>query len=369
MTKRLKFQALDNLEIDDYYKKNPKFGGVYAKDGCPKRMTKSAYIFNLENQDQDGSHWIAAVKTKKAVVYIDPFGIVPPPDIIQFLKTSKKPLVYNTIQFQDLDSVLCGYYCIYFIDKMLSGSQFTTLMAGFSNNTKDNDCIIRHYFDHHKLIDTDGKLIHGAGIIDVLRSIPQRIAGFIKGPRAGAPPVIRRALSDFGNQFIVRMRVCRTPIHGMVDRILNLISTGEYAKQKAKLRYDQIFHLFLVLELQNGKVFRLEKNATVNFGTFHGTPSGLLVPLTKRITLAEFLNKPAEKIGAKFWQYDTVNNCQYFVKTLLDVAGLNSLELNSYVVQDAKAIFSTSPQYVPLFTNAIANLGARADILVQGQGL
>lgn len=366
----MKEHSLSNFEIDDYYEKNSHYGGCYAKDVLPKSMNKDAYVFNLENNDQGGSHWTCAVKLKDCCIYFDSYGFIPPPDVIKFMKTSKKPCIYSSVQFQDLDSVLCGYYCIFMIDNLLRGVHFNDLMTLFSNNTKKNDQLIRNYFKHNKLVDRKGGLIRGAGILDTIRSIPSRIIDFFKGPRSDAPPVIRNALQNYGDQQITRLRVCRTPLNGMVEKILNIISSGEFNKQKQKLQYDQVFHLYLIIDLKNGKTFRIEKNATVDFAEYSGPVCGMLVPVTKTLTFSDLINKPAEKFGSTFWQYNSItNNCQVFVKNILDTAGLNSSELTTYVMQDAKAIFSTSPEYVKMFQNAVTDLGARGNILLQGKSI
>ena len=48
---------------------------------------------------------------------------------------------------QEYDSIMCGYYCIAFIDFMLAGKTLTELTNLFSpNNFKKNDGIILKYF-------------------------------------------------------------------------------------------------------------------------------------------------------------------------------------------------------------------------------
>lgn len=51
----------------------------------------------------------------KNIEYFDSFALPPPEEIIQFMKTSDKPLEHNSGQIQKMDSIMCGYFCIYYI--------------------------------------------------------------------------------------------------------------------------------------------------------------------------------------------------------------------------------------------------------------
>ena len=71
----LPFHPLTNIEISEYYADEPRFNGVYSRDNLPKKFKKGAYIINLDEYENTGTHWIALfVKTNK-VIYFDSFGI------------------------------------------------------------------------------------------------------------------------------------------------------------------------------------------------------------------------------------------------------------------------------------------------------
>ena len=71
----LPFHPLTNIEISEYYADKPRFNGVYSRDNLPKKFKKGAYIINLDEYENTGTHWIALfVKTNK-VIYFDSFGI------------------------------------------------------------------------------------------------------------------------------------------------------------------------------------------------------------------------------------------------------------------------------------------------------
>lgn len=76
------------------------------------------YVVNLEDSNLGGSHWVCIVLNEKYVSYFDSFAVRPSDDIKEFIsrfvKNSKMKTIYNLKQIQHSDSVLCGYFCIYF---------------------------------------------------------------------------------------------------------------------------------------------------------------------------------------------------------------------------------------------------------------
>ena len=60
------FYPLTNFEIRECYKNEPRFNGVYSRDNLPKTIKKGAYVINLDEYEDAGTHWIALyVKNKK----------------------------------------------------------------------------------------------------------------------------------------------------------------------------------------------------------------------------------------------------------------------------------------------------------------
>ena len=60
---------------------------------------------------------------------------------------NNKNIKTNIFRIQTYDSIMCGYFCIGFIDFMLKGKALTEYTNLFSpNNFKKNDEIILNYF-------------------------------------------------------------------------------------------------------------------------------------------------------------------------------------------------------------------------------
>ena len=71
----LPFHPLTNIEINEYYKNEPRFNGVYSRNNLPKTIKKGAYVINLDEYENTGTHWVALFVKPKYMVYFDNFGI------------------------------------------------------------------------------------------------------------------------------------------------------------------------------------------------------------------------------------------------------------------------------------------------------
>ena len=108
---------LINFERQKYYENEPKFNGVYSRNNLSK-IKDGAYIINLDEYESIGTHWIALYVNAKNVTYFDSFGVEHiPKEIKKFI--GNKNIITNIYGIQAYDSIMCGYFCIGFIDFML----------------------------------------------------------------------------------------------------------------------------------------------------------------------------------------------------------------------------------------------------------
>ena len=49
---------LTNFEIKEYHINKPRFNSVYSRDNSPKTIKKGAYVINLDEYADAGTHWI-----------------------------------------------------------------------------------------------------------------------------------------------------------------------------------------------------------------------------------------------------------------------------------------------------------------------
>ena len=65
---------LTNFEILKYYQNEPRFNGVYSRDNLPK-IKDGAYVINLDEYSDIGTHWVALYVQNNNVTYFDYFGV------------------------------------------------------------------------------------------------------------------------------------------------------------------------------------------------------------------------------------------------------------------------------------------------------
>ena len=135
-----------NFEISEYYKNEPRFNGVYSKNNLLKTIKKGAYVINLDEYENVGTHWIALFVKPKYTVYFDSFGIEHIPKEIKHA-IGNKEIKVNIFRIQAYDSIMCGYYCIEFINYMLEGKSLIDFTSLFSpHDFEKNDKIIKRIF-------------------------------------------------------------------------------------------------------------------------------------------------------------------------------------------------------------------------------
>ena len=67
----LPFHPLANIEINEYYINEPRFNGIYSRNNLPKIIKKGAYIINLDEYENIGTHWLALFVKTNEVIYFD----------------------------------------------------------------------------------------------------------------------------------------------------------------------------------------------------------------------------------------------------------------------------------------------------------
>ena len=157
----LLFHPLTSIEICEYYSNEPRFNGVYSRDNLPKITKKGAYVINLDEYENTGTQWIALFIKTNEVIYFDSFGIeYIPKEINKFIRSKElrakalgsavgnnKKIKANIFRIQTYDSIMCGYFCIEFINYMLKGKTLLDYTNLFSpNDFKKNDRVIKRIF-------------------------------------------------------------------------------------------------------------------------------------------------------------------------------------------------------------------------------
>jgi hypothetical protein len=146
-------KVLSNFDLDDIFANNSSYLGTFSKDTLknvklPKNKTTSAVINLQDTKDGQGTHWVAMFNNpnNRHIYYFDSYGVIPPTDVIKWLKSTEKRILYNTSEIQNINSVACGWYCIAFIKHCLANNDYLTFVNLFNQDGDPhfkNDLILK----------------------------------------------------------------------------------------------------------------------------------------------------------------------------------------------------------------------------------
>ena len=85
-----------------------------------------------------GTHWIALYISNNGVIHFDSFGVEHVPKVTE-RSIGNKNIKTNIFRTQANNSIMCGYFCIGFIDFMLAGKtliDYTSLFLPYDFEKK-----------------------------------------------------------------------------------------------------------------------------------------------------------------------------------------------------------------------------------------
>ena len=135
---------LTNFEIQEYYQNEPRFYGVFSRDNILNSIKNGAYVINIDEYHDIGTHWVTLYVNNNTIIYFDSFRVEHiPNEIIKFIsnneqsssaKARNKKIITNIFTIQAYHSIMCGYFCIGFINFMFDGNSLTDYTNLFSPN-------------------------------------------------------------------------------------------------------------------------------------------------------------------------------------------------------------------------------------------
>ena len=146
-------KPLSNIDLLQWVKQLgiKHFRGIYSRDNLPDKIHKlETGIINLDDSMGGGSHWICYRKVDKHYCeYFDPFGLIMPNEINIYLKTRGKKMVYSADEIQEGDSVLCGYWYLYFLPQRQKGRSLLDVIHNpkfsFTNQMINHQFLINYF--------------------------------------------------------------------------------------------------------------------------------------------------------------------------------------------------------------------------------
>ena len=137
---------MTNFKIQKYYQNEPRFNDVYSRDDLPK-IKDGAYVINLDEWSDIGIQWVALYVRNTDVTYFGSVGEEHIPKEIKAFFGRSLSVITNIFRTQAHDSIMCGCFCVGFIDFMLAGKTLTKFANLFSpTNFKKKDNTILNYF-------------------------------------------------------------------------------------------------------------------------------------------------------------------------------------------------------------------------------
>ena len=191
--------------------------------------------------------------------------------------------------------------------------------------------------------------------------------------RRNYSPADRKLVESVWTIPIARIVVGRTPLAKMVGVALNAVTLGLWEREVAKVGYDKIFHLFMMITLANGKSYLMEKNETPRFylapSTFAPGTEFIDVPLTVDTTVRGLILNAQNQMQGAYWTYDPFhNNCQDFVIHVLGDSNLLTDEITRFVKQPVSSIVENLPFYTGAVAKGVTDFSARLRTIT-GRGL
>jgi hypothetical protein len=222
------------------------------------------------------------------------------------------------------------------------------------------------------------RLHHGTGIFsDGYNFIKRRVKAIYEGPSDKPSSRLTKYL-DSTTSPVVKLEVCRKPIVKPVHRLLDAVSLGGFSRRQKKLKYDDVYHSYLLVTTADGKKVKLEKNHVVE--EFDAKPSDeenqrFDIPLQgKQLTVRDMIATASRGNESAFYKYaGGSNNCQKFVADVVERNGLLPVDQQSMLsqglaLQDSHHLISALPGGTHL-SNAVTNVAAVADRLLHGDGI
>lgn len=175
---------------------------------------------------------------------------------------------------------------------------------------------------------------------------------------------LQSTLASIGNVPITSIAVGRTPVATAIQGILTFLSAGKYQEIKKRLKYDDVYHCYLIIKLRNLQTYKLEKNHIVELTKLSSSPAAFPLSFTPPLTLQQLFATASSTPG--FWSYDPAkNNCQNFVRILSHTNHLSPTSPQAaqcLQLQDADQLLKTLPgisKYIPKAVTSLASWGDR----------
>ena len=102
---------LTNFAIQKCYQNKPRFNGVSSRNNLPKKIKDGAYVIDLDEYADIGTHWIALFCNRSEIVYFNNFGVEHVTEEIKKFVRNKN-IITNIFRVQGNNSVMSGTFAL-----------------------------------------------------------------------------------------------------------------------------------------------------------------------------------------------------------------------------------------------------------------
>lgn len=244
---------------------------------------------------------------------------------------------------------------------------------------------------YHKLLNMPDEDIEGGGLFDFLKSagkkvkdlasnVGQRIKGVVLG-RNDYPPAERTLIDKYGNMPIKSICLYREPLEKSVNTLTNVLSAGQMGQLKKKYSFDEMYHLFMVITVQESQdklvPILIEKNEVINIHEYpnvNPNAQKLDLHLSPKFnyTFKQFLDNGQRVMGSRYFTYDPFdNNCQVFIASLISAnppLEQDNPNAQKFIMQDVQGLKTELNPVSRALFRGTTGLAGRMNVLLKGYG-
>ena len=121
---KLKNNTMDESQLQRIYNYN-----IYPRDS---KIDSDKGFVNIDNGSQGGTHWVCYIVIDKSY-YFDSFRGQPDKFLLNQLP---RPIIYHNYKIQDINSKLCGSYCLYFFYLIERMNYYDAILKMYFNDFK-----------------------------------------------------------------------------------------------------------------------------------------------------------------------------------------------------------------------------------------
>ena len=186
------------------------------------------------------------------------------------------------------------------------------------------------------------------------------------------PLVISNMIKRFSNNTITNIKIKRTALSKLLTSLINIISLNQFQQNIDEQGIDTLYHLYMVVTLDNGTNIIIEKNSRLNMEIVSNNSR----PNTEEITINDFpsgmtlqsiMSNVQKFMGLqRLISYSAKsNNCQDYILALCQSNHIGNTSEYQFIKQDTVTLFS-GLDYLRKFTNTVTGLDANINQVING---